>query len=1001
MAPQRSRLFSLTVSAALALLLAQCLWLYGHTGRDDAFLTYWPAVALGEHGSILNYNGERVEQSSTLLHTLSLAALHTLLPAVAVPTLAWAASLAAGLLALLATALALRARQTPAGSVLALAAAPSLVFWSSSGMETPASTALFTALLLIALQDVSSVRNRLLLASIAAMAVTCRPEAAFVLLAFVAGGWLLTRRQHGYWLTVLVATIVAFACITAWRHASFGSLFPQPVYAKSSGISAANLLKGLHYLLVGGDSLTTRILTATGLAASVIALGWLRHPQRHAILVAGALAAAQVAFILASGGDWMDATRFLLPVLPALLLCTALLLSPWPRLLHTTSALLLLVALHDSWQFAGRESTGFAATDRAAARAQYLGNVADLSRYSSTELQTKDALRDIPQLEHLRALAQTLLATEPTLQLASIQMGFIPYHLAREFYPRLQFLDLRALGTSQLTRCPHTRDFPRSDTGLKISYDEFLALLPELARDCGVRKPDILYDLGYGMRQDVLARNGYVITYREARTVRGQFSQRSVGSELFVAVRRELAAAHGLRDWQGNAVTAASNTALPNIVLLLADDISYDQFGFSGNAAARTPTLDEIARQGTLFSAGQVPSAFCRPSLATLLTGAWPHQVRIHANNGVVSLPPGYTTLATLLRQRGYATFAGGKFWEDEPEWRGFDGFDTDKNRFAREGQDKLWQFIAQRAGQQPLFIWWAPMLPHRPHNPPPALLDAINPDAIVVPPSLPADKHAAYREQTRTLLAMNLWLDNSIRELRDQLAARGQLDNTLFIFLSDNGFSPRGVSKSSPYQLGLQTPLIFSWPGHIAPQRIATPTASLHVYNTILDYAGVSLLPKDRPQPGHSLRPVLEQRAPATPEPLFGASYQAVTMKTDQTPRPERDIYALQLRDGDWKYILYLRELREENNADLTIQPGLQPFPARDAGDEELYDLSADGYEEVNLAGEPQQADKLAAYRRQVLDWWANSGGQPLDALAGCPAQPAALCRKIAAVRP
>ncbi len=988
--------------AATALLLAQCIFMYGDTGRDDAFFTYWSAQTLADHGSILNYNWERVEQSSTLLYTLLLAAFHKITPFIAIPTLSLALSLLAGLLTLLASACILHNQKASPASILILAAAPSLVFWSCSGMETLCSTALFTVILFFCLQNNLSRKNLLWLTLATVLAVLNRPETFIVLLCFGLFSWILQRSNHLQWITLLLTIITTAAALGIWRHYYFDAWFPQPVTAKSSHDYILNVLRGINYIVRAGDSITTAGITSAGLFCWIAALIYRKHPQRLPILISGSLALAQMAFIIATGGDWMEASRFLLPVLPALLLCLFFFLAPWRILARTAFALMFCVALYDSWHFSQVKSTGLSILDQKAASQRYIPSTIQSEYYSKAELHTKDALRDIPQLEHLQTLIAQLGSYPEKLNIASIQMGFIPYHLSKNFPTRLRFIDLRSLSTRDLSECSLTDKFPRTENGIKISYDEFFALLPVLHRQCGIAKPDILYDLGYDMRQQVLRDNGYVITYREKRSVRGDFSTRGVGSELFVAVRRELAAQYRLKDIDGNIPTIVETLAgnPPNIVLLIADDISYENFGFMGNKAARTPTLDQLAQQGTVFTTGYVPSAFCRPSLATLLTGQWPHQNGIQANNGVLPLPVASVTLATRLQQHGYATFSGGKFWEQEPELRGFDSFDTDRDSFARKNQDALWKFLDQHAGKQPFFIWWAPMLPHTPHNPPQEFLDAIDANAISIQPGMPAEKQQAFREKEKILLAMNLWFDNESRKLYDRLRDNGQLDNTLFVFMSDNGQTYRTYSKNTPYELGLRTPIIFSWPGHIPVQRIDAQTSTIHTYNTLLDFAGIPALAGT--EQSHSLKPVIEKTSPAVSEKLFGADYQSYTARTDtdRASRPERDIYALHIRDGEWKYIFYLRDLREKDNIVLTIQSGMSDFPTRSAGDEELYYLPGDEYEEKNLATDQTQHQRIENYRREALNWWYSTGGKQLDASINCPAQPVALCQKLDAVK-
>jgi arylsulfatase A-like enzyme len=1004
-------IFSPALLLAILLLLAQCFFLYGDTGRDDAFFTYWPAQTLAEQGKILNYNGERVEQSSTLLHTVLLAATHKITPFMAIPTLSWMLSLAAGIITLIVTAMVLRQRGISLYGTLILATAPSLVFWSSSGMETLSSTALLTMILLLFLQERLTRQQHLWLALATSLAVINRPETFLVLGSFCLLAWPLKcilqwfsgikTYSNSPWLTLLLTTFLAAGLVSIWRHYYFDAWFPQPVTAKSSHDYITNILKGINYIVHAGQSVTTQYITAAGIFSWFAALLYWKHPHRLPVIIAGSLALAQLAFIIATGGDWMDATRFLLPVLPALLLCLLFFLAPWKKFGTVICLCLLSVALYDSWTFARTKSTGLTTFENTAAIERHLPDSRQTGHYSAAELHTKDALRDIPQLEHLNEVVSRFTAYPEKLNIASIQMGFIPYHLSKNFPGRLHFLDLRALSTRDFSDCALLDTFPRTENGIKISYDEFFSLLPMLQRQCGIAKPDILYDLGYGMRENVLKENGYIITYREKRHVAGDFSTRSIGSELFVAVRRELAAQYQLKDIDGNipAIAEAPTTPPPNIVLLIADDISYDNFGFMGNSAARTPMLDQLAAQGTVFTTGYVPSAFCRPSLATLLTGQWPHQIGIQANNGVTALRSGSVTLATRLQQHDYVTFGGGKFWEHEPSLRGFDAFDTDRNTFARKDQESLWKFLDQHLGKQPIFIWWAPMLPHTPHNPPQEFLDAIDTSTISTA-GVPVDKQQEFREREKVLLAMNLWFDRESRKLYEKLQEKRQIDNTLFIFMSDNGLTYRTYSKNSPYELGLRTPIIFSWPGHIPAQRIDTQISTIHMYNTLLDFAGIPALPGT--EQSHSLLPVIEKKSAPVTEKLFGADYQSYTARTDTDPesRPERDIFALHIRDGEWKYILYLRDLREENNIVLTIKSGMQPFPTRNAGDEELYYLPADGYEERNLSGLPEQQQRVAQYRREALDWWYNTGGKSLDATKLCPAQPVALCQKLATVK-
>ncbi len=135
------------------------------------------------------------------------------------------------------------------------------------------------------------------------------------------------------------------------------------------------------------------------------------------------------------------------------------------------------------------------------------------------------------------------------------------------------------------------------------------------------------------------------------------------------------------------------NTAMPNIVMIVSDDHSWRDFGFLGNDLVRTPHIDTLASRSARYPAGYVPMSLCRASLATLLTGLYPHQHGIYFNHP----PPGYgqmraltgaeyraaraqtdrliraaPTLPSILARHGYASLQTGKFWEGHHSNAGF-----------------------------------------------------------------------------------------------------------------------------------------------------------------------------------------------------------------------------------------------------------------------------------------------------------------------------------------
>ena len=321
--------------------------------------------------------------------------------------------------------------------------------------------------------------------------------------------------------------------------------------------------------------------------------------------------------------------------------------------------------------------------------------------------------------------------------------------------------------------------------------------------------------------------------------------------------------------WPAEALAAASRDRAPNVVLIIADDMGYRDYGFMGHRQIQTPRLDRLARESLTFRRGYVTSSLCSPSLASILSGRYPHQHKITGNDP--PLPQGVTaaaaaqhpaflasrremirhfdempTLPRMLARSGYKSFEAGKWWGGSFERGGFTHGMThgDSARggrhgdlglaIGREGMQPVFDFIdmAQTLGA-PFFLWYAPMMPHSPHNPPEHLL-------------------AKYRDKAPTLeiaryWAMCEWFDATCGQLLDSLESRQLADNTLVIFLADNGwiqdpsadlYAPR--SKQSPYDGGLRTPILVRWPGKVAPWTCDTPVSAIDIAPTVLKAAGV-----------------------------------------------------------------------------------------------------------------------------------------------------------------
>ena len=206
--------------------------------------------------------------------------------------------------------------------------------------------------------------------------------------------------------------------------------------------------------------------------------------------------------------------------------------------------------------------------------------------------------------------------------------------------------------------------------------------------------------------------------------------------------------------------SAAFAQSRPNIVFIISDDHGWQDYGFMGHPHVKTQRLDKLAAQSLVFPRGYVPTSLCSPSLTTLLTGRYPHEHLITGNdppappggktgnwrnhpqyvadwNAMRSFITDNPTLPRLLQQQGYVSLQTGKWWLSDYKNGGFThGMSHgDKVKGGRHGDTGLdigrktmqpiYDFIRDaRQAQKPFFVWYAPMLPHDPHDAPARLVD-------------------------------------------------------------------------------------------------------------------------------------------------------------------------------------------------------------------------------------------------------------------------------------
>ena len=415
----------------------------------------------------------------------------------------------------------------------------------------------------------------------------------------------------------------------------------------------------------------------------------------------------------------------------------------------------------------------------------------------------------------------------------------------------------------------------------------------------------------------------------------------------------------------------------PNIVLIISDDQAWNDYGFMGHPDIETPNLDKMAKDSVLFRRGYVPTALCRPSLATLLTG---HYASTHGITGndpspkyakpntpennqqraqLIKKIDQFPTLPALLGDRGYLSHQSGKLWEGSFKNSGFThgmtrGFPErggrhgdDGLKIGREGLEPIANFLDLAKGQKkPFFLWYAPFLPHTPHNPPERLLNK-------------------YRTSVRPIsvakyYAMCEWFDETCGDLHSLVDERGMSDNTLFIYVTDNGwiqdpksqkYAPR--SKQSPNEGGIRTPIFFHWPSQLAPRDREELVTSLDLFPTILSFAGI-----EQPEnlPGLDLRKSLTENQPLERERIFGEGFAHDIADLND---PEASLLYRWCIEGQWKLLL---TYDGETNRYASSHPRTIKTP-------QLYNLLEDPNELENVASE--NSEIVQHLSDALSDWY------------------------------
>ena len=413
-----------------------------------------------------------------------------------------------------------------------------------------------------------------------------------------------------------------------------------------------------------------------------------------------------------------------------------------------------------------------------------------------------------------------------------------------------------------------------------------------------------------------------------------------------------------------NTCHAGDKTKKPNFIIIIADDVSWNDLGCYGHPHIRTPNLDKMAKDGMKFTHAFLTTSSCSPSRCSIMTGRYPHSTG--AGELHQPLPADQVMFSELLRRAGYYCASAGKWHLGNPAMKQFDLVVGGRP----SGCENWVKVLKERPKNRPFFMWFAAIDAHRPYSKNIIKKPHTKKD-VIVPPFLPdnddtrEDLALYYDEVTR--------LDEYIGQVFAELERQGVADNTVVIFLGDNG-RPFPRCKTTLYDSGIRTPFLVRWPDGIKGGSVCNSlVSSVDIAPTFVELAGAK---ESKTFQGVSFAKLLKDPKLRTRGHIFAEHNWHDFQAHERAVRSERYLYiknafpklpgtppADAVRSQTYQEMVALFAKGKLPKA----QQGtfLKPRPA-----EELYDLKTDPHCLKNLVGDKSDHPELTSLRVALEHW-------------------------------